>query len=385
MPFSVNVLTHAGVELIAGATAANRLIFTRIRSTESAMTRQEAESADNMDFGMDDGDIISASAQDNSARVVGAIRSQRSYTAKTFGLCARLEGDASDRVFAVLSDPDRGIPLPGPVGGAPTASVSVAFQFAFTADASAIVNVTSAGAVAFHDLDRFMSAHKAGDTHAGDDQNIYGYKTFVEGLTVDTEAQLNGGANIGETATFNSDIWMQGESGQEIRFFSSSPGIRFDNKAHVYGGVIFHGGLETGGGDIDAGVGTVSGDVLAANILNLGGKVEYNRGNEELVISQDTAFNCLSGAPYIPGLCSHNGATPTVGSILLIYANVASPKLPGETIQTIEGAQSVSVYHAVLASGGTISTGPYVGDNHVFKLMSYLYSGGAVALAMCIS
>lgn len=384
MPFSVNVLTHAGVELIAGATAANRLIFTRIRCTESAMTRAEAESADNMDFDMDDGDIISASAQDNVARVVGAIRAQSSYTAKTFGLCARLEGDASDRVFAVLSDPDRGIPLPGPVGGAPTASVSVAFQLAFTADASAIVNVTSAGAVAFHDLDRFMSAHKAGDTHSGDDQNIYGFKTFVDGLTVDTEAQLNGGANIGETAIFNSDIWMQGESGQEIRFFSSSPGIRFDNKAHVYGGIIFHGGLETGGGDIDTGIGTVyCGTLSVGNTLNVGDDdITYARGSHALYISGNVKFTCMSDAPYIPGLCSHNGATPTVGSILLIYFNSSAPMFPGEQVSSGSGP---SVYHAHI-TGDTIGNGPYVGDNKTFKLMSYHPGGGtAIVLAMCIA
>lgn len=192
MAYSVNVLTTAGQAKLAGASSANRLIYTRVLSSEDAFTAEEAAVSTPVDYTGPVGFIAAASAIENVARIVGTIRNTTSsqYELKSFALCGRLEGDSTDVVIAVLSDSAASVILP-PAGG-PSSAAAVAFSLVISAGAAGMVDVTSAASATLPDLDRFVSAHKAGDTHAGDDQSIYGAKNFIGNVTFDGAVQCEG-------------------------------------------------------------------------------------------------------------------------------------------------------------------------------------------------
>lgn len=175
--FSVDVLTNDGKAKIAGATAGNRLVYTRVLSGTAAVEAAAAASAVPADFGGPAGAVKSASATGDVARIVGAISSESGpATLKTFALCGKLESDEDDVVLAVKSDPDVAVPLPGPT--APTTVIEIDFNLKIASASSVNVQIIGTGSAALADLDRFVSLHKAGDTEAGEAQVVLGNKYF---------------------------------------------------------------------------------------------------------------------------------------------------------------------------------------------------------------
>ena len=174
--FSVNVVTTAGLALIARAAAASQLIYTRVLSDADAMTAAAAALATPADFSGPEGTILAASATDVSCRVVGRIGNQKTAaTVKTFAVCAKIDGDASDVVVAVLSD-DAEIPIPDT--SSPITGVEIGFRINISSADTVTVQVTGAGCVTFGDIARFVSCHKAGDPKTGEQQTILGAKRF---------------------------------------------------------------------------------------------------------------------------------------------------------------------------------------------------------------
>lgn len=221
--FSVNVVTTAGLALIARATAASQLIYTRILSDAYAMTDAEAALATPADFSGPGGTILAASATDVSCRVVGRIGNQATATSvKTFALCGKIDGDASDVVVAVLSD-DAEIPIPGT--SSPVTGVEVGFLLNITSADTVTVQVTGAGSVTFGDIARFVSCHKAGDPTQGEQQTILGAKRFENGadfgagvgiegeLVVEGAVEMNNELLVDDQAQFNSNVYVYGELG----------------------------------------------------------------------------------------------------------------------------------------------------------------------------
>lgn len=220
MAYDVNTLTVNGLALLAGASAANRLIYTRMLTSESAFTAGEAAVAEISDFDGPQGTISAASATDNVARIIGAVRNATAseVSLKTFALCGRLENAVEDEVMLVLSDADASVVLP-PAGG-PEAAASVAFSLVLAAGESAMVTVTPAGSASIADLARFVSAHKAGDTEAGDAQTVYGEKTFYDDvyarLDIHADGEIYGNSVQVGTVTasaegyFGSDVYITG-------------------------------------------------------------------------------------------------------------------------------------------------------------------------------
>lgn len=200
--FSVNVVTTAGLALIARATAASQLIYTRVLSDADAMTAAAAALATPADFSGPEGTILAASATDVSCRVVGRIGNQTTAaTVKTFAVCAKIDGDASDVVVAVLSD-DAEIPIPDT--SSPITGVEIGFLISISSADTVTVQVTGAGSVTFGDVARFVSCHKAGDPTTGEAQTILGDKTFSD------DVDIAGGLGVVEDAVFSADVEING-------------------------------------------------------------------------------------------------------------------------------------------------------------------------------
>lgn len=175
--FSINTITVDGVALIARAAATSQLIYTRVLSATAAMTEQAAGTAQVGDFDGAEGSILSASASDDRAIIRGVIYNQPSeITLKTFAICAKIDGDASDVVLAVQSDPDAEVIVPADT--APTVGVEVDFLITIADAENVTVESIGPGTVSFGDLERFVSLYKAGDPTSGEAQTIYGAKTF---------------------------------------------------------------------------------------------------------------------------------------------------------------------------------------------------------------
>lgn len=184
MAYSVNVLTANGKAVIAGASASNRLIYTRMLTSSDAMAAEDATAASVSDFEGPQGPIVAASATDNVARVVGVVRNTASgadpVELRTFALCGRLESAAQDAVLLVLSDPAASVILPS--SSAPESGASVGFSLRIDAGVAAMVTITSAGSATISDLERMVSCHRAGDATTGDAQSVLGTKIFEDGV-----------------------------------------------------------------------------------------------------------------------------------------------------------------------------------------------------------
>ena len=177
--FRINTITVDGVALIARATATSQLIYTRVLSATAAMTEQKAGAAKVGDFDGAEGGILSVSAADDRAIIRGVIENQPwEITLKTFALCAKIDGDASDVVLAVQSDPDAAVTVPADT--APTVGVEVDFLITIADAPNVTVESIGPGTVSFGDLERFVSLHKAGDPTSGEYQTIQGAKTFSD-------------------------------------------------------------------------------------------------------------------------------------------------------------------------------------------------------------
>lgn len=190
--FAVNTITVAGQALLARILSTDQLIYTRVLTSDTALTLSDAQTATLSDFTGPAGDIKAASASGDKARIVGAIgNAASSYTVKSFALCAKAQGDAVDIVLAVQSDPNAAVYIPS--AAEPSGFVEIGFLLDISNAESVTVQVVGTGSAALSDLDRLVSCHKAGDPTAGDNQTILGDKTFVGDTTFDADSRLHFG------------------------------------------------------------------------------------------------------------------------------------------------------------------------------------------------
>lgn len=196
--FSVKRLTTNGVAKLAGASASNRIIYTRMLTSEEYFDDEAASTASASDFSGPQGGIVAASAVEDIARVVGSVRNETSarIELKTFALCGQFEGDETDVVIMVLSDEAASVILP--VTGGPSSWASMSFSLRISAGSAGMVEVTSAGSATVSDLLRFVSTHKAGNSAEGDDQAILGEKYFRDLCEYYAEVQFYKNANFGK-------------------------------------------------------------------------------------------------------------------------------------------------------------------------------------------
>lgn len=179
--FAVNTVTVDGKALLARILATDQLIYTRVLTSASSFTLAEAQTAQASDFSGPTGAIKAASADDQVARIVGAIpNAPTAATVKSFALCAKAEGDADDVVLAVQSDPSASVYIPSTAE--PTALVEIGFLVNINNASSVTVEVVGTGSAALSDLWRLVSCNVAGDPTTGENQTVRGEKTLMNPL-----------------------------------------------------------------------------------------------------------------------------------------------------------------------------------------------------------
>lgn len=293
--FSVNVVTTAGLALIARAAAASQLIYTRVLSDADAMTAAAAALATPADFSGPEGTILAASATDVSCRVVGRIGNQSTATSvKTFAVCAKIAGDASDVVVAVLSD-DAEIPIPDT--SSPITGVEIGFLISISSADTVTVQVTGAGSVTFGDIARFVSCHKAGDPTAGERQTILGSKRFENGADFGAGVGIEGELVVEGAVEMNNELLVDGLA-------------QFNNNVHVYGELGILGNPSIDNDDLAVITQTVTPDTGSGSTLTL--LLDWPHIVEDnIIFSVGAKMVChgleASGDAVITGTCRLNG------------------------------------------------------------------------------
>ncbi len=178
--FSNNILTTAGKNLIAQATAANQIIYTKSIALETYIPPSSLVNFDSPDL-LDgiEGVIVSASASGKVARVIAGFSNQSTAKfIKTAAVFGRLENEDTEHCIIASSDENASIRIPSES----EASVQVQVSFNAGIEDDATVTVTSGNAASVGDLERLVSCHKAGNPSEGIAQDVYGLKTFKDGL-----------------------------------------------------------------------------------------------------------------------------------------------------------------------------------------------------------
>ena len=189
--FSNQVITAAGRNLIASATATNQIVFAKALSASTVPT----DPGDTPGYDGVEGSITSSSSTENVARVVASFGNAvggAPQPAKAIALMGRLASQSDENAVIFAYCADSGSEIYFPANDAPEQITRFAFNIAF--DGTAPLEVTEAGAASLSDLERFVSLHRAGDPTTGEDQWIKGSKTF-EGET-SFFGKVSLGANI---------------------------------------------------------------------------------------------------------------------------------------------------------------------------------------------
>lgn len=202
--FPVQIVSSYGRNLLASATATNRIVYIGALSSSSLPDNPE----DSSQYLGESGTIESTTSSENSARIVAKFQLTSSYSVKVVAILARLENQSVEDsiVFAYAYDPTSTISLPS------SSVVRFAFNIKFnTPTPTAEVVIEESGSVNLSELNRFMSCYSPGNPSAGEDQIIYGDKTFknivyIEELEVTNVMSVESlGANSG-TLTITSDV-----------------------------------------------------------------------------------------------------------------------------------------------------------------------------------
>ena len=173
--FQTNEITQAGLRLIAESSSANPIAF--VDALSASQVPQDPEDAQG--YNGIGGTIDASSATDTTARVValfGNTITLESQVVKAIAIRAKLasQSDSDAVIFAYSYDADSSIYFPSKT--APSQRTRFAFAFDFSQTQN--VRVTEAGKASLADLERFVSCHKAGNPNAGEDQTIFGDKTW---------------------------------------------------------------------------------------------------------------------------------------------------------------------------------------------------------------
>lgn len=198
--FSTQEITTSGLRLIASASSSNPIVFVDAKSAATVPADLEDASL----YTGKAGTIDAAASTDTTARIVACFTNldagviQVPQPVKAICIRAKLasQQDSAAVVFAACADATSQISIPTRTDP----SQRIRFAFNVTFDGSSPLSVTEAGSALMSDLERFVSAHSAGNPAVGDAQDIYGAKTF-RGI-VNTESQLNAnaGASISGSA-----------------------------------------------------------------------------------------------------------------------------------------------------------------------------------------
>ena len=173
--FENQTITQEGLNLIAHATAANAIVYTKALSNATVPADPSIVSS----YSGKVGTIASASSSGNAARITLAFENSdtmSSQAVKCVALMGRLQSESGDGVIvAYCSSGESSITLP-PSNDAPCVTRFVV-NLVMSAGSDSTINVVESGVASLSDLSRFVSTHKVGSPE-GEDQTIKGSKTF---------------------------------------------------------------------------------------------------------------------------------------------------------------------------------------------------------------
>lgn len=347
--FDVRVLTTHGQAMIASATAGNRIIFSSLRVSGTAMDAATAAAAVVTDFSVSFGPILSASADGSccrvSAKYINPTSSEQHL--KSFALCGRLENALTDDVIAVQSGADVDLVLAP--NGTPGDTTMLGFNLTITGGGSVIVDITTAGSAALSDLDRLVSCHKAGDPLSGDDQVIRGKKTFRQAIR--PEAGL---------------VWVAADySGYDVSVRSQTTGFRDAWTKCVH--QVFKMTDETD-----------SRSVLMECV--------FNSADEKFTLTCDADTVQVPGLVISPEYSS--GTQVSAGRVVLLYVTRTSGTNLILCGDVFTGTDGWSIYTAIAKPDGSFDEGLTNLSTKKFRAMNDVQSltvgESAIVFAQCI-
>lgn len=188
--FENQTITSEGLNLIAHATAADAIVYTKALSNATV----PADPSNVSSYSGKVGTIASASSSGNAARITLAFENSDTTSpqaVKCVALMGRLQSESGDGVIvAYCSSGESSITLPSSLDELCVTRFVVNLVMSSGSDST--INVVESGVASLSDLSRFVSTHKVGSPE-GEDQTIKGKKTFTDQTTFDVKVIASAG------------------------------------------------------------------------------------------------------------------------------------------------------------------------------------------------
>ena len=217
--FENQTITQEGLNLIAHATAANAIVYTKALSNATV----PADPSNVSSYSGKVGTIASASSSGNAARITlefGNSDTMSSQAVKCVALMGRLQSESGDGVIvAYCSSGESSITLPSS-NDAPCVTRFVV-NLVMSEGSGSTINVVESGVASLSDLSRFVSTHKVGSSE-GEAQVIRGAKTFTDQATFDVKVIATNGVAAQGLSRFPKIIsnYLEARDGQDQTIFN---------------------------------------------------------------------------------------------------------------------------------------------------------------------
>ena len=217
--FENQTITSEGLNLVAHATAANAIVYTKALSNATV----PADPSNVSSYSGKVGTIASASSSGNAARITlefGNSDTMSSQAVKCVALMGRLQSESGDGVIvAYCSSGESSITLPSS-SDAPCVTRFVV-NLVMSAGSDSTINVVESGVASLSDLSRFVSTHKVGSSE-GEAQTIRGAKTFADQATFDVKVIATNGVAAQGLSRFPKIIsnYLEARDGQDQTIFN---------------------------------------------------------------------------------------------------------------------------------------------------------------------
>ena len=217
--FENQTITSEGLNLIAHATAADAIVYTKALSNATV----PADPSNVSSYSGKVGTIASSSSSGNAARITLAFENSdttSSQAVKCVALMGRLQSESGDGVIvAYCSSGESSITLP-PSNDALCVTRFVV-NLVMSTGSDSTINVVESGVASLSDLSRFVSTHKVGSSE-GEAQTIRGAKTFTDQATFDVKVIATNGVAAQGLSRFPKIIsnYLEARDGQDQTIFN---------------------------------------------------------------------------------------------------------------------------------------------------------------------
>ena len=217
--FENQTITSEGLNLIAHATAADAIVYTKALSNATV----PADPSNVSSYSGKVGTIASASSSGNAARITlefGNSDTMSSQAVKCVALMGRLQSESGDGVIvAYCSSGESSITLPSS-SDEPCVTRFVV-NLVMSAGSGSTINVVESGVASLSDLSRFVSTHKVGSPE-GEDQIVRGKKTFADQATFDVKVIATNGVAAQGLSRFPKIVsnYLEARDGQDQAIFN---------------------------------------------------------------------------------------------------------------------------------------------------------------------